>query len=170
VPLDADPAASDPRRRGPGLAAAGPVPGVRLRRPPGACGHGAVVQRAVQGADRGLDREARPERDHDRRPGRTGGQHDQARAAPAHRFGRPAVSISEQDEHLAEAGVVAEHGDYVAVDHTTEPDPPPPVGQEPAEPQLAFPDAATWVREWLRHNYKRRISRGSGNVWAADWW
>lgn len=80
------------------------------------------------------------------------------------------MSISEQDEHLAEAGVVAEHGDYVAVDHTTEPDPPPPVGQEPAEPQLAFPDAATWVREWLRHNYKRRISKGSGNVWAADWW
>jgi len=54
--------------------------------------------------------------------------------------------------------------DYVFVDHTApeaEPDP---------EPQLAYPDAATWVREWLAHNFKRRISKGSGHVWAADWW
>lgn len=60
----------------------------------------------------------------------------------------------------------AEHGDYVFIDETTEP----PVAVEPAEPQLAYPDAATWVREWLAHNYKRQISQGSGFVWAADWW
>lgn len=56
-----------------------------------------------------------------------------------------------------------EHDHYVAVDHTSDPEPDP-------EPQLAYPDAATWVREWLIHNFKRRISVGRGHVWAGDWW
>lgn len=43
--------------------------------------------------------------------------------------------------------------------------------ETPAEPALYFGSTDEFVREYLRHVYKRRISgNGTGRVWAARWW
>lgn len=42
---------------------------------------------------------------------------------------------------------------------------------DPTEPALRYGSVNAFVRDYLRHVYKRRISgRGQGRVWAADWW
>ncbi|MGL5859199.1 MAG: DUF4913 domain-containing protein [Angustibacter sp.] len=39
----------------------------------------------------------------------------------------------------------------------------------PADPPLYYRSVDEFVREWLRHVYKRRVD-GRRRVWAADWW
>lgn len=42
---------------------------------------------------------------------------------------------------------------------------------EPDEPELYFGSVDEFVREYLRHVYRRRVDgRGTQRVWAAEWW
>lgn len=69
-------------------------------------------------------------------------------------------ALREQAAERAEAAIAAQ----------LEPDPEPEPSPIEIPPQLYYGNVDEFVREFLRHAYKREISGSSSPYWSAEWW